>query len=456
MANPLTVIRGRMLFDATGRVLQDGASVWIEGARIRGVYGREAPAPPPGAQILEFPDGCILPGLMDSHVHLMLGTADRNHGQKTYHHVMDEDGDALMLLRCVRNGYLHLMRAGITTMRDLGARNQITFDLKEGLSAGLFRGFPTVHACGRSITITGGHFYFCGEEADGTEGCRLAVRRLVKEGADVIKVMGSGGGTYITDPRRASYTVEELRAIVDEAHRHDKPTTIHCLAAQSILNALDAGFDCIEHYEFIEPDDTRRFDPAVGERMIANGTWLSPTIQTAYRRMEELRQVKAQRPLTPDEQEALTYFEWKQEGQRYVTGELYRMGARRFLMGTDAIAEFGDYAIGLELMVQAGLSTRDALLAATRNCAEAFGILEDVGTLEVGKVADITVVQGDPLADIGAVGRVLQVVKAGYVLPMASLALFPHGPGAATVMKRRRRPDPQVIRTEGRGAVARL
>lgn len=462
--NTITIIRGRMLFDAAGHEHRDGANVWIEeapqgapeGGRIRAVYGREAPAPPAGARVLDFADGCILPGLIDSHVHLMLGTADRNAGPRSYNHVMDEDSDALMLLRCVRNGYIHLMRAGVTTMRDLGARNQITFDLKHGLSAGLFRGFPTVQACGRSVTITGGHFHFCNEEADGPEACRLAVRRLVKEGADFIKVMGSGGGTYITDNRRASYTVEELRAIVEESHRHGKPTTIHCLATESISNALDAGFDCIEHYEFLELDDTRRFDPRIAERMISSNAWLSPTIQTGYRRMEQLRRLKTERALTPEEQEALTYFEWKQEGQRYVNGELYKMGARRFLMGTDAIAEFGDYAIGLELMVAAGLSTRDALLAATRNCADACGLLDEVGTLEAGKTADITVVQGDPLADIRAVGRVLQVVKGGYVLPMESLELFPHGPGAAVPPKRRRRPDPQIIRVpEGRKAGAR-
>jgi adenine deaminase len=98
-------------------------------------------------------------------------------------------------------------------------------------------------------------------------------------------------------------------------------------------------------------------------------------------------------------------------------------------------------------MVRAGLSTTDALLAATRNCAEAFGLLDDVGTLEAGKLADITIVEGDPLTDIRVVGRVVQVVKAGYVLPMDSLALFPHGPGAATVTKRRRRPDPHVVRS---------
>jgi imidazolonepropionase-like amidohydrolase len=383
---------------------------------------------------------------MDCHVHLMYGTADRMQGPKSYHHVNEADSDALMLLRTVRNGYRHLLKSGVTTMREAGARNRIAFDLKEGISAGLFRGFPTVLACGRTITITGGHFYFCGEEADGPEGCRLAVRRLVKEGADFIKAMSSGGGTYITDNRRASFTVEELKAIVDEAHRHGKATTTHAIATQSIVNALEAGFDCIEHFGFIELDYTRRFDPRLGERMIERRIWLSPTIQCAYRRGERLRRLKQERPLTMVEEEKLVYAARQQEGQLYVTGKLYEMGARRFLMGTDAIAEFGDYALGLKLMVEAGLSNQDALTAATRNCAEAFGILEEVGTLESGKVADITIVQGDPLRDIRAMEQVIQVVREGYVLPMAGLELFPHGPGAARVVRWRRRPDPQVIR----------
>jgi imidazolonepropionase-like amidohydrolase len=440
------VIKAPRLFNGAGVEYRDGASVWVEGRRIKAVYGPQAPPPPPGAQVLDFPEGCILPGLMDCHVHLMYGTADRMRGPKSYHHVNEADSDALMLLRTVRNGYLHLLKAGVTTMREAGARGRIAFDLKAGISAGLFRGFPSVYACGRTITITGGHFYFCGEEADGPGGCRLAVRRLVKEGADFIKAMSSGGGTYITDNRRASFTVEELKAIVDEAHRHGKATTTHAIATQSIANALEAGMDCIEHFEFVELDYSRRFDRGLGERMVESGVWLSPTIQTGYRGLERLRRLKEERPLTPVEEENLAYAAWKQGGQLYTTGKLYEMGARRFLMGTDAISEFGDYAIGLELMVDAGLTNQDALLAATRNCAEAFGILDDVGTLEPGKVADITVVQGDPLRDIRAMGQVVQVVKGGYVLPMAGLELFPHGPGATQVQRRRRRPDPQVIR----------
>jgi len=268
MPAPTLILQAPRLFDAAGNFYTHGAQVWIEGQRIQAVYDHDAPEAPPNVPVLHYEAATILPGLMDSHVHLMYGTGERMGGPRSYHNVNEADSDSLMLLRAVRNGYLHLLKAGVTTVRDAGARGRITFDLKDGISAGFFRGFPTVHASGRSITMTGGHFYFCGEEADGPEECRQAVRRMVKEGADFIKVMGSGGGTYITDNRRASYTVEELRALVDESHRHGKSTTIHVIATQSIVNALDAGFDCLEHYEFVDLDDTRRYYPDILQRMI--------------------------------------------------------------------------------------------------------------------------------------------------------------------------------------------
>lgn len=446
MTTDVTIIRAPRLFGSEGTVYNHGASLWIEGDRITGVYGGEAPAVPESARVLDFPEGCILPGLIDSHTHLMYGTGERMSGPRSYDHVNDEDNDGLMLLRSVRNAYQHLLKAGVTSMRDLGARNRITFDLKDGASADLFKGFPTLHVCGRAVTITGGHFHFGHEEADGEAECRKSVRRLVKEGADFIKIMGSGGGTYITDNRRASFTVPELRAIADEAHRHGKPCTVHAIATESIANAVEAGIDCIEHYEFVEMNYDRKLDPALADQMIANDIWLSPTIQTGFRNKESMLALREERALTPAEQEALVYAQWKQEGQLYVTGALYEMGARRFLMGTDAISRFGDYAVGLRLMAESGLPNEEVLYAATRNPAEAMGILDDVGTLETGKIADVTIVKGDPMSDIRAVENVQQVVKAGYVLPMDSLELFPEGDGAAKRPVVRKPPNPRVVR----------
>ena len=209
---------------------------------------------------------------------------------------------------------------------------------------------------------------------------------------------------------------------------------------------MEAGIDCIEHYEFVEMNYDRKLDSAIADQMIANDIWLSPTIQTGFRKMESMLALQEERTLTPAEQEALVYFQWKQEGQLYVTGALYEMGARRFLMGTDAISQFGDYAVGLRLMAESGLPNEEVLYAATRNPAAAMGILDDVGTLETGKIADVTIVKGDPISDIRAVENVQQVVKAGYVLPMDSLELFPEGEGAVKPPVVRKPPNPRVVR----------
>jgi imidazolonepropionase-like amidohydrolase len=123
-----------------------------------------------------------------------------------------------MLLRAPRNAYLHL-RAGVTTVGDCGARNRVTFDLRQGAEAGLFL-TPRLQLCGRPLTITGGHFWWCNEEADGVDGVRQATRKLLKEGADFIKIMASGGAA--NDSWFASYSVAELSAAVEEAHQVGK------------------------------------------------------------------------------------------------------------------------------------------------------------------------------------------------------------------------------------------
>ena len=138
----------------------------------------------------------------------------------------------------------------MTTLRDAGARNRVTFDLRSGVDAGLVRS-PRLLLCGRPLTITGGHFWWCHGEADGVDGVRTAARRLLKEGADFIKIMASGGAAH--DSWCSSYTVAELEAAVTAAHEVGKKTMAHCLGADSIARAVEAGLDQIEHLNFLHP-----------------------------------------------------------------------------------------------------------------------------------------------------------------------------------------------------------
>ena len=432
-----TLITGRWIFDAVDGRLGENAFVRISGDRIVEI-GKIAALPEELAECIrryDYPDGCLVPGFVDVHVHLMYGTEGRMSGPRSYDHVNAEDSDELMLLRAVRNAYQHLL-AGVTSMRDAGARNRITFDLKDGFAARLFGMAPRVHASGRSLTMTGGHFYFCGEEADGPEECRRAVRRLVKDGADFIKVMGSGGGTYITQPRYASFTVEELRAITIEAARHRKRTTIHALATETIRNALDAGFDCIEHVEFVEPDWSRRYDPEVGKRIADSGCFISPTLQCGWKgRLALENKLEAEGYLSKEEETQLVGLRAKTDQNLYTSGRLHELGVP-MVVGTDAIARFGDYALGVALLVRAGFPEAEALMAATRNGARAMDLEDEIGTLEPGKLADMVVVAGNPLHDIKVLEDVTQVVRAGEMVPMSAVALFPLGPGGVVYPRR--------------------
>ena len=152
-----------------------------------------------------------MPGLIDIHAHLTFGTPGRS-----YEEVMSEDSDDLMLVRAVRNCQTHL-KAGVTTIRDCGARNRTTLSLRDAAAHGLFPS-PRLLVSGPPITQTKGHFWWCNGEADGVDGVREQARKLLEAGVDFLKIMASGGGTKGTDQSRASYSAEEIAAAVHEAH----------------------------------------------------------------------------------------------------------------------------------------------------------------------------------------------------------------------------------------------
>src|SRR3954454_24423601 len=192
-----------------------------------------------------------------------------------------------MLVRGVRNCQIHL-KAGITTIRDCGARNRTTLALREPAAHDLFPS-PRLLVSGPPITHARGHFWWCNGEADGVDGLRQQARRLLDDGVVFLKIMASGGGTKGTDQSRASYTADEIAAAVQEAHKDGKLTTAHCLSADGVANAVAAGIDQVEHINFIQPDGERRFDLRVAEQIVEKGIFVSPTIQTGYRQIERLR-----------------------------------------------------------------------------------------------------------------------------------------------------------------------
>lgn len=345
----MEIYQADFLIDGSGAEPRQNVEIFVADGVIQDVAPAGTRERPADAPVYTNPGLTVLPGFIDVHVHLMFGS-----GPRTYDDVVTHDSDELMLLRGARNAYLHL-RAGVTTLRDCGARNRVTFNLRQGADAGLFL-TPRLQLCGRPLTITGGHFWWCNEEADGVDGVRAATRRLLKEGADVIKIMASGGAA--DDSWFASYSVAEMAAAVDEAHQVGKKTTAHCLAAESIARAVDAGIDQIEHFNFLHPDGSRVFDERVAEKILARGVFMSPTIQTTYRQLERLQEREG--ALTPPERALLDEYRYKIETKLDFVRRFYEMGAP-IVMGTDAIQQFGDYALGLELLHRAGLSPMDVI-----------------------------------------------------------------------------------------------
>ncbi len=412
-----TVIRARTLIDGTGASPLEHAVVVVEDGKITAVgqQGKVQTPQRPGVRELSFPEGHLLPGLIDVHTHLMFGTVGQ-HGywDGPYETVIERDSDEIMLLRAAHNTHVHLS-AGVTTLRDCGARNRITFDLREGARQGLVTA-PRLLLSGRPVTITGGHFFWCNGEADGEDGVRDAVRQLVKEGSDFIKIMASGGGTAITDNRKHSYGVGELRAIVEEAHVHGKLTTAHCLATQSMTNALDAGVDMMEHGGFIEPDGSYVFRPEIAERIAQQGMYVSPTVQTGYRGREALLEQARSSRLGAVDSLRLEALEAKCESQLEFLGRLWSEWDVKIVAGTDAIQTFGDYCLGLELQSQAGMSNMDVIVSATSGAARAIGMDGQIGAVTAGKAADLIVVEQDPLEDISALRNMSMVMRDGRVI----------------------------------------
>jgi imidazolonepropionase-like amidohydrolase len=400
-------IRASQLIDGRAdQPVSDGA-VLIQGRRIVAAGRAAAVGAPPDASVedLSFDDATILPGLIDVHAHLTFGT-----GGRTYEQVMREDSDDLMLIRAVRNCQLHLA-AGVTTVRDCGARNYTTLSLRDAAAAGLFPS-PRLLVSGPPLTITGGHFWWCNGEADGIEGVQRQARLLLKRGVDFLKIMASGGGTQGTNQAAASYSAEEIAAAVREAHMLGKLTTAHCLAAESVAKAVEGGIDQIEHINFIHPDGSRRFDAAVAERIVERGIYVSPTIQTGYRQIERLATDGA---ASTGDRLRLSDLQYKLDTKLEFVRRFHELGAT-IVAGTDAIATFGDYAIGLELLVRSGMTPMQVIKSATSDAARAIGLSEVTGTLEPSKEADVIVVNGDPTVDIRCTGSIALVVRSGGIV----------------------------------------
>jgi imidazolonepropionase-like amidohydrolase len=404
-----TLIRADRLIDGSGAPPRSDAVLVVEGGKIAAIHEG---APPTGsvaveACVLDYPGCTIMPGMIDTHVHLNLP----GDGTVLEEVVREPEG---VLVATSAFAASRALAAGITTLRDVGASGNTVFHLARALKLGHGVG-PRILSCGQPITITGGHTWYFGGEADGVDALRRKVRQMIKSGAEFIKVMGSGGGTVGTFSWLPSYSPEEMKALVDEAHRFDRKITVHCLCAASIDYAIEAGVDQIEHASFIsDPRGNQSYDPGVGERLARSGIPVTSTLAVGAYAVEAM-QAKSARTAA---EEAFLQRWLKMVDENLSQFARLREAGVTFVAGTDAgwrFTPFDGLATEMQLMHRAGMPAADAVAAGTGLAAKVIGIGDKVGKLAEGLAADVIVVQGNPLDDLEALRALRLVMQGGEI-----------------------------------------
>ncbi|MBZ5663487.1 MAG: amidohydrolase family protein [Acidobacteriia bacterium] len=401
VAAPKTVVirAGHFLDVKTGKTLAN-QTILIQGDKIVSV-GSDTQVPV-GAQVVDLSNATVLPGLIDAHTHI---TFNPNFGYSRL--AISVPREALIGAKNARV----TLDAGFTTIRNVGAGGFTDVALRDAINAGDVSG-PRMLVSGPALSITGGH---CDNNllpfeshmhsegvADGVEAVQHKTREIIKYGADLIKICATGGVlSHGDNPQASQYTLEEMKAIVADAHRLGRKVAAHAHGAEGIRWASEAGVDSIEHGSYI--------DDAAIATMKKNGTYLVPTLYLMDWFFENAEKIGTPAELIAKGREVMPAAR-KNVARAFAAG--VKVG-----FGTDAaVYPHGLNAHEFAVMVKLGLTPLQAIQAATVNDADLLGWSDKVGTIEAGKWADIVAVDGDPLADVTTLERVKFVMKGGEVV----------------------------------------
>ena len=397
----VVVHAGHALDVKSGKVLSDQTFIIEDGKIVSAGPSTETKAPADAVRI-ELPNATVLPGLIDAHTHL------------TYEPRFGYEELGVSVVRSALTGAKNArvtLEAGFTTVRNVGAEGYSDVALRDAINAGDVPG-PRMLVSGPALGITGGHcdnnllpfdYHATGDGvADGIAAVQHKVRENIKYGSDLIKICATGGVlSKGDDPQASQYTLEEMKAIVADAHRLGRKVAAHAHGAQGILWATEAGVDSIEHGSYID-------DAGIAE-MKKNGTYLVPTLYLGDWFLEN-----AERNHVPDfllgKAKTVMPIARKNIAHAFASGV-------KVAFGTDAaVYPHGLNAHEFAVMVKLGLTPLQAIQAATVNAADLLGWQGKVGSLEPGTWADIVAVDGDPLKDVTTLERVKFVMKGGDVV----------------------------------------
>ncbi len=405
-----TLINNGTLINGTGRTPIKNASILIDDDHIVAVGPKDSiKIPDKNVNTIDAQGGFILPGFIDAHVHLM--TDDFAREETIYNPLSLYFYNAIERMERTLN-------AGVTTVRDAGLAD---VGIKLAVEKGIIIG-PRIQISVAPLSITGGHFDFMLNSgfdikpmypgypdgiADGPEEVRKAVRKVMRAGAEVIKVMVTGGVISANDhPEYPQFTTEELNVIVEEAGYRNLQVFAHAHGKQGLINAVKVGINSIEHGTFID-------DECIG-LMLSNGTYLVPTLIA----------MKINKERALDETSNIP--DWSRDDSIQIEGiheknmkKAYKAGVK-IVMGTDSgVVPHGRNLEELGYLVDIGMDPMEAIIAGTKRAAESLGWDDKIGTLEEGKLADLIISREDPLKDIKSLGdpeNILMVIKDGIIV----------------------------------------
>lgn len=409
-AEDAMVVHAGRLLDRPGQAPRGASTILIRDGKVEAIRdGFVDPAAHPGAKVIDLRDKFVLPGLIDSHVHL---DSDRA-GQDGLIESLT-NGPAYFAYEAAVNARKTLA-AGFTTVRNLGNGDGVTLALRDAIAAGKVPG-PRIVDAGSGISTTSGH----GDSSlglspdlaehahqenlcDGAEACRRAVRLQIRRGVDVIKIMTTGGvNSRIGAGLGRQMFDDEARALIETAHLYGKKVAVHAHGADGINIALRYGADSIEHGTLMDEEGIRLF--------LKTGAYYVPTLSTVNGYLERI--AKDPNAYPP---EVRAKIDWRISITGKALEKAFPRGVK-IAFGTDAgVSKHGRNADEFELLVKHGMPASEAIKAATVNAADLLGLSAEIGTLEPGKRADLIAVASDPLKDVTVLKKVEFVMKDGVV-----------------------------------------
>lgn len=376
------VICGQLI-DGTGKGAVSGAKVFIgDDGRISRVESAGSDSPE-GVEVIDLSEYTVIPGLVDCHDHLCIDTGDE--------HAQALESDQYHIAKGLRNAR-RMVQGGITTLRDVGEKHYNDVVLREALNSGEFPG-PRVISCGEFMCRTGGHAWYFGVEVNGPDDVRRAVRQQLKNGAQFIKVMISGGiGTKGSDPTGQELSDEEIQVLIAEAHRAGRKVAAHIHGGPGARVAIEAGLDTLEHGIYL----TREELALMAER----GTHLVVTHGF----------IDAALSLPGVPEHFVTKSRVAKENYQQRIQWAHELGVK-VAAGGDGV--HGRPVLELQALARGGFSPLEALRAMTMGGAELLDMQADIGSIERGKFADLVAVEGDPVKELTAIDKIRFVMRQG-------------------------------------------